>query len=48
MIEEPPAEDASVTTIPDEDQPIVAVTSEEEKYLICDCCIKKQHLARFH
>jgi len=30
MIEEPPAEEPTVTTIPDDDQPMVAVTSEEK------------------
>ena len=45
MIEEPPAEDASVTAIPDDDQPIVAVNTEEEKYLICDCAASRNNLS---
>ena len=39
MIEEPSAtttEDPTVPIIPDDDQPMVAVTSEEEKYLVCE------------
>ena len=46
MIEEPPAEDASVTTKPDDDQPIVAVTSEEEKYLVCDSAASRNNIAQ--
>ena len=52
MVEEPfisestaVTEDFTVPMIPDDDQPIVAVTTEEEKYLVCDS-IPKQHRPR--
>ena len=46
MIEEPPVSNASTTTIPDDDQPIVAVTSDEEKYLVCDSAASRNNIAQ--
>ena len=53
MIEEPSApentvtaEDSTIPTIPDNDQPMVAVTSEEEKYLVCDNAASQNNIAQ--
>ena len=53
MIEELPVPEDTATTvdstvpiIPDDDQPMVAVTSEEEKYLVCDCAASRNNTAQ--
>ena len=46
MIEEPSAEDPTVTTMPDNDQPMIAVTSDEEKYLVCDSAASRNNIAQ--
>ena len=53
MIEEPSAlentatvEDSTIPTIPDDDQPMVAVTSDEEKYLMCDSAASRNNIAQ--
>ena len=53
MVEEPftpesPAvtEDFTVPMIPDDDQPIVAVITEEEKYLVCDSAASRNNIAQ--
>ena len=52
MIEDPltPVSTAStdsftIPTIPDDDQPIVAVSTEEEKYLICDSAASRNNIS---
>ena len=52
MIEEPFTPESLVTTdnstvpmIPDDEQPIIAVTSEEEKYLICDSAASRNNIS---
>jgi len=53
MVEEPSipestavTEDVTVPMIPDDDQPIVAVTTEEEKYLVCDSAASRNNIAQ--
>ena len=38
--------DSTVPVIPDDDQPMVAVTSEEEKYLVCDSAASRNNIAQ--
>ena len=52
MVEEPStsestatAENSTIPTIPDDDQLIIAVTSEEEKYLICDSPASRNNIS---
>ena len=52
MIEEPFAPESLVTTdnstvpmLPDDEQPIIAVTSEEEKYLIGDSAASRNNIS---
>ena len=53
MIEEPPllmdtatTVDSTVPVIPDDDHTMVAVTSEEEKYLVCDSAASRNNIAQ--
>ena len=52
MVEEPSTSESTATTenstipmIPDDDQLIIAVTSEEEKYLICDSAASRNNIS---
>jgi hypothetical protein len=38
-------DNSTVPTIPDDDQPIVAFSSEEEKYLICDSAASRNNIS---
>ena len=38
--------DSTVPTLPDDDQPMVAVTSEEEKYLVCNCAASRNNISQ--
>ena len=46
MIMEPPVADTSITTTSDHDHPIVLVTSDEEKYIICDSAASRNNIAQ--